>query len=790
MKKVYILLYIIILISLSSFVNATLTDGLMFYYSGDNVNTDSLKIYNITTYKNITYVSGKNNQAFNTSNKYPDFQIQNGYNLNKGDSFSAVGWFYVNGSASKSDIFIDAGGNIGFGIGQVLGAFGVTGKLSCGRYSGSWSSVNTTSNVPINTWFFGACIKNASTGVWQIWLNGTNEMNSTLNNATSILNNFSMYGYASTYRTEGDELRIDEFGYWNRSLSANEISNLYNSGTGLFYPFTSFSISINATNPTNNTNIFNGTMQQFNFSMNSNNDSLVNYCYLGLNTTSAYPNVSQINNPISNYTYSINYSINGTGNYLWQIRCGNGTNDVNSTRYQINTYYLDQSVFNITCYDLNDSSQINSITVYDNITDSYDTGSSVQKYFKNFINLTSLSVNQTFIGSDNTYQHQNTTFVLNISLNNVSQRCYMQPNQLTLNFSASTTGVYIDTTKTKNFTTTNIFFNAQNVSTGAVSIRFNFNGWFDHNYTQYYEYINDGTLNVAENLWVLTGTKNWNSWFQTMDYTGAPIENVYIRMYGEDPALGTIEKFYDMKLISQRTTDSDGYTQLYGVLGTSTKIYAFKSGYEPVTLIGALDAQYSQASPFQIIMKNTNENGTDSTWVYTPTSYSNLSKDIYGTIFSLIYKNSVTINTDYRIFKGMGQKKLVLKGNDEGFYDFTLTKGNDYNNITPTNITLFIYINNKTWGNRTIVYDNTTKTKLFSEGTAYDKNLITPLIAVLIVLLSYGLGFLFKNENVTITAFKWLCIIVSIVETSFISLAIIIMIQFMIKFGVRKLIQE
>ena len=45
-------------------------------------------------------------------------------------------------------------------------------------------------------------------------------------------NGYSPTNYASSI--------IDEFGVWNRALSASEISSLYNSGVGLQYPFSSF----------------------------------------------------------------------------------------------------------------------------------------------------------------------------------------------------------------------------------------------------------------------------------------------------------------------------------------------------------------------------------------------------------------------------------------------------------------------------------------------------------------------------------------------------------------------
>ena len=37
--------------------------------------------------------------------------------------------------------------------------------------------------------------------------------------------------------TTGAQARIDEAAFWNRALTAAEVSLLYNSGSGLVYPF-------------------------------------------------------------------------------------------------------------------------------------------------------------------------------------------------------------------------------------------------------------------------------------------------------------------------------------------------------------------------------------------------------------------------------------------------------------------------------------------------------------------------------------------------------------------------
>jgi hypothetical protein len=54
------------------------------------------------------------------------------------------------------------------------------------------------------------------------------------NNYTLNINT-RMNAYTSSPNTFG--IKVDELGFWNRALTTNEISDLYNSSIGKFYPF-------------------------------------------------------------------------------------------------------------------------------------------------------------------------------------------------------------------------------------------------------------------------------------------------------------------------------------------------------------------------------------------------------------------------------------------------------------------------------------------------------------------------------------------------------------------------
>jgi len=117
------------------------------------------------------------------------------------------------------------------------------GKLSV------WARSNTgtgliqwvaTTPVTASNWHMVTCTFDVSTGIFEVFLDGTSDGTVTYSGGTWGNAGFTEIGAAYDWLgagSQGINGKIDEVGIWSRALSTAEISSLYNSGSGLAYPF-------------------------------------------------------------------------------------------------------------------------------------------------------------------------------------------------------------------------------------------------------------------------------------------------------------------------------------------------------------------------------------------------------------------------------------------------------------------------------------------------------------------------------------------------------------------------
>ncbi len=152
---------------------------------------------------------------------------------------------------------------------------------------------------------------------------------------------------------------IDEAGFWNRSLTSDEVTQLYNGGTGITYttdfgtaPIVTLGIPANTTNFTSSSIVFGGVVTD---GVNLINVSLI------INDTYIETNTSGINN--SNYTFT---QVLADGDYTWNYEgCDNESQCTNGTArsFSIDTNYPTLIVLypneTITFHQLNTNLQLN-----------------------------------------------------------------------------------------------------------------------------------------------------------------------------------------------------------------------------------------------------------------------------------------------------------------------------------------------------------------------------------------------------------------------------------------------
>ncbi len=97
------------------------------------------------------------------------------------------------------------------------------------------ASINYT--LPLSVWLYVSLVYTATLGQIEVFLNGLSIGTATGTLATSIYNGVADFEVGNTPATASIDGIIDEVGIWSRALTTTEVSELYNGGAGLAYPF-------------------------------------------------------------------------------------------------------------------------------------------------------------------------------------------------------------------------------------------------------------------------------------------------------------------------------------------------------------------------------------------------------------------------------------------------------------------------------------------------------------------------------------------------------------------------
>jgi hypothetical protein len=216
-----------------------LTSLYAVYKAESNAN-DSLGTYNGTPVGGLTYSAGKSGNAFtfNGTNAHVLMPV----NSLKKTTFSMNFWLF-NPAAQSSTLFSDFA-NDGLNKGLYIDLNNISSHTI--RFVGFNSSVNTialsaTGGIGfINRWSMTTITVNGTS--LKIYLDGTLTASGTmtlpLNYATNSYPCIGAYklnnNTPSAYLSNGT--KVDEFYIWNKELTATEVTELYNAGTGKFYP--------------------------------------------------------------------------------------------------------------------------------------------------------------------------------------------------------------------------------------------------------------------------------------------------------------------------------------------------------------------------------------------------------------------------------------------------------------------------------------------------------------------------------------------------------------------------
>jgi len=312
--------------------NCNLLQGLVYYYSGDsdNVSADNTTTYDISGQGNDgtnsagieLRVEGKINEGIRMNSDYINFP-QLLLNTVQPRTFCAwirkEGGFLVNNGVIMQEIRNGAGQRE-VGINDVNNGGKVVASL---RTSTTWFSIYSSSGTTQGNWYhicrtWDGAIPNSN---HSLYFNGVLENQSIFTSALGGTNNLGSRIGDGWNLQDPINATLDEIGQWNRSLTASEISQLYNGRLGYNPVLDVSGVSapeVEVLTPANNTitNILLSTTYNA-----TDLDNATVECSLYLNDVLNLTNSSVIVNATSSFNLDLT-----EGQNTFYINCSDGEN--------------------------------------------------------------------------------------------------------------------------------------------------------------------------------------------------------------------------------------------------------------------------------------------------------------------------------------------------------------------------------------------------------------------------------------------------------------------------------
>src|SRR3990167_4514945 len=220
-----------------------LIDNILAYYKLDNIN-DSVASYTLTNNNSVAFNAGKigNGGDFGASNSTKSLSRDDSYGLNRLSLRSMSFWFKLATAPSSGNT-------------QTLTRFlfatntGNYTDVSYRNNAGTYEMVINTSpatftvaqTLTVGTWYHLVITHDGTgtTNAIKLYLDTVNILNGNswdTSNFSALTTRLAI-GVDHALASQHASGIFDEYGLWNKILSTDEIAELYNSGSGLQYPF-------------------------------------------------------------------------------------------------------------------------------------------------------------------------------------------------------------------------------------------------------------------------------------------------------------------------------------------------------------------------------------------------------------------------------------------------------------------------------------------------------------------------------------------------------------------------
>jgi hypothetical protein len=212
-----------------------LIDDLVSHWKLNEVSgnrTDSHGSLTLTDNNTVTQAVGKIGDAAQFTAANNEYLSSASSNFNGTNSFTIAGWIYLD-SSPESTILAQKGSS---SDGYILSFFLFSPRPLLTVRADDFTSASATWNADLSTgqWYFIVA-----------WMDeAANEIGISINDGTPVTAAWvnTLTSSALDFRVGSDDFapfngRIDSLSFWQRALTAEEITILYNAGAGLDYPF-------------------------------------------------------------------------------------------------------------------------------------------------------------------------------------------------------------------------------------------------------------------------------------------------------------------------------------------------------------------------------------------------------------------------------------------------------------------------------------------------------------------------------------------------------------------------
>lgn len=219
---------------------STLLNGLVNYWNLDEVSgsrADSVGGVTLTDNNAVGSAAGKNGNCATFVGASSKSLSVASYSVGAGD-FTLALWFNQT-SQSSQNVLMSAITTWATALQFSLYTLATSKvRLMRGNDAGSYVFADTPQTTSFGTWYHVVAEYNSSTKVVRIWLNNQTPGTSGVMSGNPYTTSTAM-AIGTRTGTAGEWFTgsIDEVAVWNRLLTSDERLELYNSGTGKFYPF-------------------------------------------------------------------------------------------------------------------------------------------------------------------------------------------------------------------------------------------------------------------------------------------------------------------------------------------------------------------------------------------------------------------------------------------------------------------------------------------------------------------------------------------------------------------------